>query len=376
MGTSRARNAVISATLLLSFSGGAADVTAEPKPAEPKLASRTSSQPEADVIFTGMCDASGAVALDDRLFAVANDEDNIVRVYDAERGGPPLHAYDLSPVLPLRNPASKAGKAKPPKPGKAPEEADIEAATKLKDVSYWLTSHGRNSKGKKKAARFMVFATTTPRQGQTLALVGQPYVSLLQDFAASPALRELGLARAAQLPPKQAGGLNMEGLTAMADGSGMFIGFRNPVPKGRALLVPWSNPREVMDGERANLGAPILLDLGGRGVRALSWWRGQYLIVAGHHSEGGGTAQLYSWSGQGAPRVISAADLTGFNPEGFFTPEGRTQIMLMSDDGSVPRSGAACKDLPDPTHRRFRGRWLQVPPATGAGAGNPPGSRH
>jgi hypothetical protein len=39
------------------------------------------------VVFEGTCDASGAVPLDARRFAVADDENNVIRIYDAERGG-------------------------------------------------------------------------------------------------------------------------------------------------------------------------------------------------------------------------------------------------------------------------------------------------
>src|ERR1041384_1457792 len=49
---------------------------------------------QSELTFTGMCDASGAVPLDDHLFAVADDEDNVLRVYDADRGGSPLGAAD------------------------------------------------------------------------------------------------------------------------------------------------------------------------------------------------------------------------------------------------------------------------------------------
>ena len=34
-----------------------------------------------------MCDASAAVALTDELFAVASDEDSVIRVYSREQGG-------------------------------------------------------------------------------------------------------------------------------------------------------------------------------------------------------------------------------------------------------------------------------------------------
>ena len=49
-------------------------------------------------VFTGMCDASAAVAIDAGRFIVANDEDNILRVY-ARGGGAPLSEFDVSEFL-------------------------------------------------------------------------------------------------------------------------------------------------------------------------------------------------------------------------------------------------------------------------------------
>src|SRR5688572_22748463 len=57
------------------------------KSVETSAAAARSAAPAADAVgaerelwFTGMCDASGAVPLNDHLFAVADDEDNILRV--------------------------------------------------------------------------------------------------------------------------------------------------------------------------------------------------------------------------------------------------------------------------------------------------------
>ena len=110
----------------------------------------------------------------------------------------------------------------------------------------------------------------------------------------------------------------------------------------------------------ARFGPPVLLDLGGRGVRSISWWRGRYLIIAGHHASGG-TSMLYTWDGSGAPAPVGAVDLTGYNPEGFFTPEDRAQILLVSDDGERVIDGVPCKKLKDPARRQFRGLWLELP---------------
>jgi hypothetical protein len=313
------------------------------------------------VVFEGMCDASGAVALDAGTFAVADDEDNILRVYDVEKGGSPLRMVDLSPALPLRKAAKKPDKKadKPPRKAKKSPETDMEAATALGDAAYWLTSHGRNSKGKMQNARYILVATTLPRLGQPVQIVGQPYVHLLEDLLAAESLRRFDLASAAERPPKEAGGLNVEGLTATPDDAAMFIGFRNPIPGGRAIVLPLLNPRELVQGQRARLGQPVLLDLGGQGIRSLSWWRGRYLIIAGDHGDGG-TSHLYSWDGRGRAARVPSVDLGGFNPEAFFTPEDREEIVVFSDDGGREIAGVRCKDLEDPARKVFRGLRLRV----------------
>src|SRR3954471_23063474 len=53
------------------------------------------------VTFEGACDASGAVPIDERHFAVADDEDNVIRVYDALLGGKPVRRTNLSKQIGL-----------------------------------------------------------------------------------------------------------------------------------------------------------------------------------------------------------------------------------------------------------------------------------
>lgn len=303
-----------------------------------------------EVVFRGACDASGAVPLSERQMAVADDEDNVLRLYDADRGGPALGGTDVSgPLnLPLK------GKKHP-----KPRELDLEAATRLGDRAYWITSHGRNSKGEVAAERLRLFATTLGEDGE-LKLVGTPYEHLIDDLLAAPELASFDLATAATLAPKTPGGLNLEGLTALPDGR-VLIAFRSPLPGGRALIVPIENlPALVDGGGPARFGAPILLDLGGRGVRSLSWWRGRILLIAGHTASGGASA-LYTWDGSSdRPQPVDVS-LATYNPEGFFTPEDRDEILLLSDDGERALGGIACKKLKDATQRQFRGLWLRVP---------------
>ncbi len=304
-----------------------------------------------DLTFLGMCDASGAVPLDEHVFLVADDEDNVLRAYDVNRPGAPLWKVDVSLAIGVEPKPSKPGK-----PPKRPPEIDVEAATRIGELAFWMTSHGRNSSGKQKPERLRLFATNLPSATVPLRVVGGAYEGLLDDFAADARLAPFELSRAAELAPKAPGGLNLEGLTRRREG-GAWIGFRNPIPGGKALLVPLLNPEGVVQGSTAQLGEPRLLDLGGRGVRGLSLYGEHYLVLAGAF-DGSPGSQLYIWDGGGELRP-SRADLRGLNPEGFFSPPGAARVLVLSDDGTQLIEGTECKRLKDHARKRFRARFIE-----------------
>jgi len=243
-----------------------------------------------------------------------------------------------------------------PKPNKAPPETDIEAGTRVGALAFWLTSHGRNSSGKPKPERLKLFATTLPTVGVAATVAGVPYEHLLDDLLAEPRLARFSLDQAATLAPKAKGGLNLEGMTARREG-GVWIGFRNPIPDGSALLVPLLNPEQVIYGKRAELGEPRLLDLAGYGVRSISERAGSYLILAGPY-DGSRGARLYAWDGEAGVTLRAEKALEGLNPEGFFTPDDG-QVLVLSDDGSMSIDGVECKHLKDASKKRYRARWVQ-----------------
>jgi Protein of unknown function (DUF3616) len=299
------------------------------------------------VIFRGACDASAAMPLSGNRFAVADDEDNVLRVYDAAQGGEPLSIADLSPALdlPLR---------------KGVPEADIEAATAFGEYALWLTSHGLNNHGVPDPARARFFATRSDPDGTHLELVGQANTQLLTSLVAAPQLAQLDLAAAARRRPKDPGGLNIEGMTQRLDRKSVWIGFRNPLPGARALLVPLLNPLPVaIEGANAELGDPVLLDLGGLGVRALGVRRGRYVIVAGPIAGSSGS-QLFVWDGHAAPVEVSV-DLSDFNPEALIVRDERDEILLLSDDGTRKVAERECKKLSRASDKSFRGLWLRLP---------------
>ena len=316
-----------------------------PAPAKIAAADRFVSPP---TFHRGMCDASAAVALDDTLFAVGNDEDNTLRVYDAKKGGAPVQSLDLSAFL----------KVDPKFP-----ESDLEGAAWLGDRIFWITSHGRNQDAKFRESRHRFFATTVQTTNHTPRLfpVGTPYPRLLSDLLRDPQFKILKLSGASKRAPKDRGGLNIEGLCATPDGH-LLIGFRNPIPFGLGLIVPLLNPNQVIAGQTAQFGRPSLLNLHGQGIRDLGHWHGKYLIVAGSPNLQG-VSKVYLWAGgQTQPELLDAIDLSEFNPEAVVVYPGNTRsFQLLSDDGTKLVDGLPCKRLPNPMLRSFRSIWATPP---------------
>ena len=297
-------------------------------------------------VYVGLCDASAAVWLDARTFAVAGDEDNVIRVYQRDGGSAPLYSLDLSAFLQVD--------AKEP-------EADIEGAARSGELVFWITSHGRNASGKDRLSRRRFFATRLVGQGGAgrLGPAGRPYARLLQDLAEDARLQRFNLTAAARLPPKEPGALNIEGLAVTPHGQ-LLIGFRNPIPQGQALLVPLLNPSAVIEGAPAQLGDPVLLNLGGRGIRSITAWEGRYLIAAGSYS-GEGASALYFWLGPGYEPQPLAQQICGtISPEALaISPgAGHGELLVVSDDGNVLVGDRPCKKLKDVTQKQFRAAIL------------------
>lgn len=271
--------------------------------------------------YEGLCDASAAVALDARHFIVADDEHNQLSVY--QRGKPgPVGQVDLDKFL------------------KARKEADLEGAAQVGQRIYWIASHARNSAGKAREDRQRFFATEI--RGTTVEPVGRPYTALLPDMLGHAELAPL-IAGASKLAAEAEGGFNIEGLAAAPDGS-LLVGLRNPIPQGKAIIIPLLNPAELVEGKGpARFGAAIRLDLGGRGVRSIERIGSGYLIAAGPPADAG-TFALFRWSGKAAdaPTPVEL-DLGTLRPEALFAwPDG--QLTLLSDDGGLMVGKKACKD--------------------------------
>lgn len=271
--------------------------------------------------YRGLAAASAAAALGSELFVVADDETNVLTVYRRDHSDP-VARLDLAAVLGTD----------------ADKESDLEGAATMGERTYWISSHGRSANGDPQPRRHRFFATELWTESGTrrtaLIPVGRPYGDLLGDLVASGALQAYRLEATAAHAPEAEHGLNIEGLAAAPDGKGLLIGLRNPAPRGMALVISLLNPAMVLQGEPAQFGPAIELDLGGMAVRSMDLVDQAYLIGAGPPGATGAYA-LYHWSGQPdeAP-VRLECDLGSLRPEALFWIPGTRQVQILSDDGS------------------------------------------
>ncbi|MBL8490397.1 MAG: hypothetical protein JNM82_06420, partial [Rhodocyclaceae bacterium] len=173
-----------------------------------------------------------------------------------------------------------------------------------------ITSHSRRGNGeeKKSRQRLVRFRVAGDRA------VGPAVVEDLKPAlaAAHPALA----AAAARADAKSAEGFNIEGLEMSPDGARLLVGLRSPLDGGRALVAAIENPPAMFDdGQAPRVGGLSRLDLGGDGIRALSWLPGLagYLLVGGPVDREPRPFRLWWWAGPGGgaarPVALAAGDL-------------------------------------------------------------------
>ncbi len=352
------------------------------------LGAAPAAEPAGEVlVFRGASDASAAVAATDDMIVVADDENNVLRIYSTSKGGLPVGSYDVTKFLGV---------------DRQSPEADIEGATAVGRRIYWITSHGRNKEGKVKTSRYRFFATDVSIENGRIAIqpAGRPCKTLVHSLVETQAGRRLGLDKATRfdaadlkkkeqekLAPKEEG-LNIEGLCASPDGQMLYIGFRNPRPVNartgwpEAIVVPLQNPAGLVDrGEAPVFGEPLLWDLAGLGIRSMEYspfYRVYFIIAGGPDDDNEGGFVLYRWSGKPDenPALVRKLDLglSQFSPEALVPFAGSGRLLLLSDDGSIPvkvagphecakgeyrQDGTSLnKFLLDPNKKTFRASWV------------------
>jgi hypothetical protein len=331
-------------------------------------ASAAASSPVNAVYHTGYSDASTAEALDENYMIVSDDEQNKLLVYNRHQSGLPVTTFDYSNLLALTDIS-----------GGVPREIDLEASARsLNNANriYWMGSHSNKSNPsydlRPNRNRFFATDVTGTGAATTFSFIGH-YDGFRNDMTTWSNTNNLGLAAsmADGFDPKGIDGLNIEGMAFAPDNTTMYIGFRAPLEpttnRVNALIAPIQNFETWFGtGTTATptLGAPILLDLGGRGIREITRLsQNSYIIAAGDY--GGDatiTSALYQWNGNAsdAPVLLSGFNVSSFNPEGVLPiysggVMSTNSLEITNDDGTQDfyGDGSAAKDLAVNNFKKF-----------------------
>lgn len=293
------------------------------------------------------CDGSGAVALSFTHFVDVNDENQGARIYQRAMPTAPVQTLDLSAGLGLA----------------ANTEADLEDLERIGNRIFITTSHGRRASGALDRARYKFAAFdvggtapsfTLTSAGTSNALLDQMLNAANWDAPNTPVIAALTASsklddnNEAPLAPELMG-TNIEALAN--DGTGkLLIGFRNPRPGNKAIVVSLVNPDAALTGT-ARFGAAAELDLGGLGIRGMTYSavHQAVLVIAGPHDGANGPFKLYTWSGALTAAPTFVADLTApadTAPEAVVAYPNTKDVQIIFDGGDAPISGGACKDAP------------------------------
>jgi hypothetical protein len=275
------------------------------------------------IALNGLYEPSAIQQLPDGRFLVAEDEKDTPFSLLA------IHPDGTTMVEPLVVDSEDDG------PGKLD---DLEGLTiDSAGFVYAITSHSRNSKGEEKKSREKLVR---------FRIEGNRLVSprIVSNLKPSLIARYPVLAKAAALiDVKGDGGFNIEALEFSSDQQHLMIGLRSPLDAGHALVAVIRNSAAMFEPGSAPDVAPdlIQLDLGGHGLRGMSWipaLKG-FLLISGPVAKEQTQFRLWFWSGRtdSKPQRAEVEGLPGFEHAEGVTPaiiDGKPRIVIVSDDGS------------------------------------------
>ncbi len=284
---------------------------------------------------------------------VADDEDQQLRLYRRDQSGNVVDSTNFTSNLGLIEIDNDTG---------LPREVDIEHRPELaRESTGWArTAMAASIIGEDRTNRYRLFATDLAGSGARYDTDVCGLLILLRTFGGGSTGGDLVAwgdqhgydftsRTVAGVDPESAGGFNIEGLAMAPNGTTAYIGFRAPLVglnQDQALIAPLANIDALVTGAAASatLGDPILLNLGGRGIRSIERnSAGEYLIVAGP-PEAGKSFKLYKWSGSAADAPVELnVDMAALNPQGSFErivdmPSplcGDKPVQLLVDNGDL-----------------------------------------
>lgn len=202
---------------------------------------------------------------------------------------------------------------------------------------YAATSHSRDDDGneqesREKLVRFRIEGNRVVEPKVVDGLKGA-ITSMHPVLAAAASERNV----------KSGSGLNIEALEITPDQQRLLIAFRSPLHNSRAIIVSVENLAAMFELDETPRIAPALelLDLGGNGIRGLSYVPSlrEYLLIAGPPSRQKSQFELWLWSGQPGARArrVTVPGLQGLEHAEGVCPvvmDGVQRIIIVSDDGN------------------------------------------
>ncbi len=222
---------------------------------------------------------------------------------------------------------------------------DLEAiTTDPNGYLYAITSHKRNSRGKRKKARELLIRFKI--QGNKVVDTG--IVENLYEAIEGSGI--LG-----KVDKKGAGGiynLNIEALSFDQDNR-LMISLRSPQLDNKSMILLLENPTGIFENNEIPkiASTPILLDLEGGGIRAMSYdpkLKGYLLTNEIYINESNNVkhSQISFWKGSQShkpepiklPGLINMNNVEGIAP---VTIKGEPRVLLISDNGDLKRNRPA-----------------------------------
>ncbi len=257
----------------------------------------------------GSSDSSAAIDVGDGHILVADDEDQVIRLYERGANGYPVKTFNFQTHSQV-------------------SEVDLEGAARRGDTIYWVGSYGNSSSsGEARPERRTTFTTTVTGSGADVELTfGTLYdrsESLFPSLLAWDADNGHGLGAdtlkfaTATVPgrfPSAPDGFGIEGFEFAPGSTGAgYLSFRAPTitvaDNQRALIVPVENFESVItESATPAFGAPILMDLGNRSIRDIRKnVNDEYVILAGPITSQGWA--VYTWDGKAGSAPVFNRDL-------------------------------------------------------------------
>ncbi|MEE9352183.1 MAG: Pycsar system effector family protein [Thiotrichaceae bacterium] len=273
--------------------------------------------------FSGIYEPSGVQQLSDgRIIVIEDEPEQPLHILKLDADGKMIENKSLNMLL--RIAFSK-------------KLDDLEAITTGPDgYLYATTSHKRNSRGQRKKSRELLIRFKI--KGNKIIDAGV----LANLYDAIDTSEILG-----KVDKKGKGGiynLNIESLSFDKQNK-LMIGLRNPQIDGKSIILLLENPVEIFEkNETPKIAAtPILLDLQGGGIRAMSYdpkLKGYLLTNETYTSESNNVrhSQVSFWTGDRdhqpvpikLPSLINMNNVEGIAP---VTINNEPRVLLISDNG-------------------------------------------